>query len=202
VTSEFKAQQASEEALRARLWKASFINLFAAGCPLSLSAEGILTHNSSGKYSVVFVMLKSSAMVGILVLLAMTSLMAFTKHWRLSAIVNGSKKGPIVSRSLLMSLNSPAIESIKHQMMVNRKPPPPTVVLEERRISIVTVPSIREIEDAAKISERSIASKTFCTRSGGYPDLDVKDGIYLLLWASMTHNLHSTQLRSQILAAK
>lgn len=140
------------------------------------------------------VMLKSSVMIGLLVLLAMTSLMAFTKNRRL---IGSCGKVPMVSRSVLKSVNSPAIESIKRQMMVNRKPPPPTVILEERRISIVTVPSIREIEDAAKISERSIASKTFCTRSGGYPDLDVKDGIYLLLWASMTHNLHNTQLQSQ-----
>jgi hypothetical protein len=151
---------------------------------------------------VVFVMLKSTVMIGMLVLLAMTSLMAYTKCWRLSGIVSNSKKGLMVSRSPLKSFNSPAIESIKRQMMVNRKPPPPTIVLEERRISVVTVPSIREIEDAAKISERSIASKTFCIRSGGYPDLDVKDGIYLLLWASMTHNLHSTQLQSQNRAAK
>ena len=141
-------------------------------------------------------MSKSRFILGMLMMLAMTSLMAFTERRHLRPVSHCSYTQPTNSRSMLGSVNSPAIESIKHQMMANRKPPPATIILEERRISVVLVPSIREIEDAAKISERSIASKTFCTRSGGYPDLDVKDGIYLLLWASMTHNLHNTQLRS------
>lgn len=144
-----------------------------------------------------FAMSKFCVFRVMLLLLAMTSLMAYTKNQQPSSFISGSRKEPIVRSFILKSVNSLAVESITRQMMVNRKPPPPTIILEERRISIVTVPSIREIEDAAKTSERSKASKTFCTRSGGYPDLDVKDGIYLLLWASMTQNLHNTQLRSK-----
>ena len=90
-----------------------------------------------------------------------------------------------------------ADESLRRQMLSNRKAPI-NVVVEERKISVKAVPSLSEIETAAKNSERSKASKTFCSRSGGYPDLDVKDGIYLLLWASMTHNLQQTQAASSI----
>ena len=97
--------------------------------------------------------------------------------------------------SLMSPAGTSAIEAVQRQIISSKKVQP-KVVLEERRISVIAVPSLREIEEAAKISERSKASKTFCSRSGGYPDLDVKDGIYLLLWASMTHNLHQEQALS------
>ena len=98
-----------------------------------------------------------------------------------------------ISSTVTDTVTTPSFESIKRQMIVNSKPPPAIVVVEDRTVSVVAVPSLREIEDAAKVSERSVASKTFCSRSGGYPDLDVKDGIYLLLWASMTQNLQNSQ---------
>lgn len=98
-----------------------------------------------------------------------------------------------ITSTVTDTVTSPSFESVKSQMIANSKPPQAIVVVEDRRISIVAVPSLREIEDAAKVSERSVASKTFCSRSGGYPDLDVKDGIYLLLWASMTQNLQNSQ---------
>ena len=95
------------------------------------------------------------------------------------------------------SVSKHATESLRQQMISNRKVPV-SVTVEERKISVKAVPSLSEIEVAAKNSERSKASKTFCSRSGGYPDLDVKEGIYLLLWASMTHNLQQTQAASSI----
>lgn len=36
---------------------------------------------------------------------------------------------------------------------------------------------------------RSTISKTICSRSGGYPDFEVKDGIYGLLWASLSASM-------------
>lgn len=115
----------------------------------------------------------------------------------LGSRVNAPKKARPTKQSMtngsVMTIESPgAIESLRRQMISNKKVPA-AVVIEERKISVIAVPSLREIEIAAKSSERSMASKTFCSRSGGYPDLDVKDGIYLLLWASMTHNLHQAQ---------
>ena len=98
----------------------------------------------------------------------------------------------------LGTINSPAVESVKRQSILNKKSPPVNIVIEERVTSVTSVPSLRKIEEAAKTSERSMASKTFCSRSGGYPDLDVKDGIYLLLWASMTHNLQSAETVPQL----
>lgn len=116
---------------------------------------------------------------------------------KLSAVERSIGSRKYLANSSTMTVESPgAIESLRRQMISNKKVPA-TVVVEERKISVIAVPSLREIEIAAKSSERSTASKTFCSRSGGYPDLDVKDGIYLLLWASMTHNLHQAQAISQ-----
>lgn len=98
-----------------------------------------------------------------------------------------------VRSSVLDTINPPTVESFKRLTVANKKITPLNIVIEERVTSVTKVPSLRKIEEAAKISERSMASKTFCSRSGGYPDLDVKDGIYLLLWASMTHNLQSAE---------
>ena len=98
-----------------------------------------------------------------------------------------------VRSSVLDIINPPAVESFIRLTVLNKKIAPVNIVMEERVTYVTNVPSLRKIEEAAKISERSMASKTFCTRSGGYPDLDVKDGIYLLLWASMTHNLQSAE---------
>lgn len=128
--------------------------------------------------------------LGLLILLMTTATIAFkgivfSSHRRQHCLSTCS--------TVTDTVTSPSFESIKRQMIINSKPPPAIVVVEDRTISIVAVPSLREIEDAAKISERSVASKTFCSRSGGYPDLDVKDGIYLLLWASMTQNLQNSQ---------
>ena len=128
--------------------------------------------------------------LGLFVLLMTTATTAFKSTVLYS---HHSQRYLSISSTVTDTVTTPSFESIKRQMIVNSKPPPASVVVEDRTISIVAVPSLREIEDAAKVSERSVASKTFCSRSGGYPDLDVKDGIYLLLWASMTQNLQNSQ---------
>jgi hypothetical protein len=51
------------------------------------------------------------------------------------------------------------------------------------------VPSIHEIVHTAKRIDKTSASKSFFRHSGGYPDSDVKERIYTLLWATMIHNL-------------
>ena len=96
-----------------------------------------------------------------------------------------------VRSSVLDTIHPPAVATLRRHTVMSKKIIPVNIVIEERATSVTKVPSLRKIEEAAKISERSMASKTFCSRSGGYPDLDVKNGIYLLLWASMTHNLQS-----------
>jgi hypothetical protein len=106
----------------------------------------------------------------------------------------------LATNSLLMStmdkVSASASESLKRQL-IDFKKVIPRIITEEKRMALLDVPTLQEVEKNAKISERSIASKTFCSRSGGYPDLDVKDGIYLLLWASMTHNLNQAQAAPQ-----
>lgn len=136
-----------------------------------------------------------SMVFGVSLLLA-HSAMAYVGSSGFALVKQRSARLSPMYSSVMSPLGTSSIESTQRKMISTTKVQP-TVVVEERRISVIAVPSLREIEDAAKGSERSIASKTFCSRSGGYPDLDVKDGIYLLLWASMTHNLHQEQALSQ-----
>lgn len=58
--------------------------------------------------------------------------------------------------------------------------------VERAPIKVLQVQSLNVINGAALKSERSHASKEFCVKSGGYPDMNVRNDIYLRLWASVT----------------
>jgi len=109
-----------------------------------------------------------------------------------SAFKQGSFKSMIHSRrtSALNQVSYSATESLKRQMSLYRKQPI-AVVVERRRIPPIPVQSVRELESTVKISARSTASKNICRRSGGYPDLEVKDGIYGLLFAALNISMKS-----------
>ena len=67
------------------------------------------------------------------------------------------------------------------------------IVVEARQVYTVEVPDITEIEDRAINSKRSSSSKDFCTRSGGYPDIDIKTDIYTLLYATQIRTFKEKQ---------
>ena len=96
----------------------------------------------------------------------------------------------VVQRSTLqMSTLAPPHDAMK------KAPPlvvPPTVV-EPRQVYTVEIPNITEIEYRAIHSKRSSSSKQFCTRSGGYPDIDLKTDIYTLLYATQIRNFKEKQ---------
>ena len=54
----------------------------------------------------------------------------------------------------------------------------------ETRNVAVEVPSIESVEAKTRKSEHTALSRLFCRKSGGYPDFEIKNDIYTLLWAS------------------
>ena len=96
----------------------------------------------------------------------------------------------LVQRSLLrMSTLAPPHDAMKKAAP---KVVSPTVV-ESRQVYTVEIPDISEIENRAIHSKRSSSSKEFCTRSGGYPDVDIKTDIYTLLYATQIRNYKEKQ---------
>ena len=54
----------------------------------------------------------------------------------------------------------------------------------EARHVVRQIPSLDQIESKANNIEHNRASKEFCRRSGGYPDVEVKHEIYMQLYSS------------------
>lgn len=116
---------------------------------------------------------------------------AFTLHQ-----LGASRQTSLKSRFLSMATTM--------QPVPPQTPPkvPPPVPLEVRTKRQMIVPTVSELNNAVRRSRRTESSKDFCMKSGGYPDKDVKEGVYLLVWSMLTKNLELEELKRAKSAAE
>lgn len=81
---------------------------------------------------------------------------------------------------------------VKRSQTNSRNSIPIIVPTENRKIADVSIPSVDELKRKLNLSHK--ASHSDNLRSGGYPDVEVKKDVYLLVWASMVQNLKEQSL--------
>lgn len=143
--------------------------------------------------------MKSSLLAVLALTLICIQAVAFSRRGILASVVRArsthahfsmatTMKPPVVSRGLVSgSGNSVRVAAAAK--------PAPIVPVEKRTNRQMIVPSINELDNAVRTSTRTRASKEFCIKSCGYPNREVKEGVYLLLWSTMTKHLELEELK-------
>lgn len=106
--------------------------------------------------------------------------------------VNGflGTNAKLFSKSFFLRVSSTVIRD-KDQDLESEKSRQKIVKFEQCPMKVTKVSSLSKIIEAAKTTERTVSSKEFCVRSGGYPDRGVRNDIYLHLLASVTYQLEN-----------